>query len=101
MPFRLVVNAGTRDKDLDWIRARVRAAGVELAVIERSDLAMIAVQGPQARALLAAQLPAAERAATLSLEPFFAREVPGAVRRTARPPGTSRAPATPARTASR
>jgi aminomethyltransferase len=76
--FRLVVNAGTRDKDLDWIRARVRTDRVELAVIERSDLAMIAVQGPQARALLAAQLPAAERAATLALEPFFAREVPGA-----------------------
>ncbi len=75
--FRLVVNAGTRDKDLDWIRARVRVAGVELAVTERSDLAMIAVQGPQARALLAAQLPAAEREPTLALEPFFAREVAG------------------------
>jgi membrane protein implicated in regulation of membrane protease activity len=58
--FRLVVNAGTRDKDLAWIRA---GAGLgrnlprqRLEVIERSDLAMIAVQGPQARELLAAQL---------------------------------------------
>jgi aminomethyltransferase len=75
--FRLVVNAGTRDKDLDWIRARVQAAGAGLAVTERSDLAMIAVQGPLARALLAAQLPATERASTLALEPFFAREVAG------------------------
>ena len=74
--FRLVVNAGTRDKDLAWIRAQ--AAGLELSIVERSDLAMIAVQGPRARALLAAQLPEAERAATLALEPFFAREVPGA-----------------------
>ncbi len=45
--FRLVVNAGTRDKDLAWIRAQAKPVGVE--VIERNDLAMIAVQGPQAR----------------------------------------------------
>ncbi len=73
--YRLVVNAGTRDRDLAWIRAQAQAAGLLLDIVERSDLAMIAVQGPQARALLAAQLPAAERAATLALEPFFARDV--------------------------
>jgi len=57
--FRLVVNAGTRDKDLDWLRAH--AGGFEVSVEPRFDLAMIAVQGPQAR----------ERAAPL-LEPAFA-----------------------------
>ena len=45
--FRLVVNAGTRDKDLAWIGARGGAFGVECA--SARDLAMIAVQGPQAR----------------------------------------------------
>ncbi len=51
--FRLVVNAGTADKDLAWILAqRDRLApGLDpaLAVQPRRDLAIIAVQGPQAR----------------------------------------------------
>ncbi|MGI9259309.1 MAG: glycine cleavage system aminomethyltransferase GcvT [Gammaproteobacteria bacterium] len=49
--FRLVVNAATRDKDLEWLRARVEGDAVDLA--ERQDLAMIAVQGPRARDLVA------------------------------------------------
>src|SRR5690348_13122601 len=51
--FRVVVNAGTRDKDLAWIRRH--AAAFAVAVSERADLAMLAVQGPEARAK-AAQL---------------------------------------------
>jgi aminomethyltransferase len=73
--FRLVVNAGTRDKDLAWIRTQARASGAALEVVERTDLAMIAVQGPKARELLAARLPEPERAPTLALEPFYARDV--------------------------
>ncbi|QNK02720.1 glycine cleavage system aminomethyltransferase GcvT [Dyella telluris] len=46
--FRLVVNAATRAKDLAWIEAQAKAFGVE--VKERPDFAMIAVQGPNARA---------------------------------------------------
>src|SRR5579862_3428523 len=46
--FRLVVNAGTRDKDLAWIRRRAVEFGVE--VVERTDLAILAIQGPEARA---------------------------------------------------
>ncbi len=49
--FRLVVNAATRDKDLEWLSARVEGDAVDLA--ERQDLAMIAVQGPRARELVA------------------------------------------------
>ncbi len=45
--FRLVVNAATRDKDLAWITAQAAAFGV--SVIERPELSMIAVQGPNAR----------------------------------------------------
>jgi aminomethyltransferase len=45
--FRLVVNAATRAKDLAWIESQAKAFGVE--VKERSDFAMIAVQGPNAR----------------------------------------------------
>ena len=45
--FRLVVNAGTRDKDIAWITAQSAPFG--LHVTERRDLAIIAVQGPKAR----------------------------------------------------
>ncbi|MEI7037536.1 glycine cleavage system aminomethyltransferase GcvT [Fulvimonas yonginensis] len=46
--FRLVVNAATRAKDLAWIGQQAKPFGVE--VKERPDFAMIAVQGPNARA---------------------------------------------------
>jgi len=42
--FRLVVNAGTADKDLGWMRAQAGAPR------ERRELSIIAVQGPEARA---------------------------------------------------
>ncbi len=45
--YRLVVNAGTRDKDLAWINRH--AVSFDVTVEERIDLAMIAVQGPNAR----------------------------------------------------
>ena len=41
-----VVNAGTRDKDLAWLREH--AGGYEVSVEPRFDLAMVAVQGPTA-----------------------------------------------------
>src|ERR1044071_3817462 len=43
--FRVVINAGTRDKDLAWIRQH--AAGLDLKITERTDLAMLAIQGPK------------------------------------------------------
>ena len=45
--FRVVVNAATRDKDLAWIGTQAAPFGV--TVTERPELAMIAVQGPNAR----------------------------------------------------
>ncbi|MGA7296018.1 MAG: glycine cleavage system aminomethyltransferase GcvT [Rhodanobacteraceae bacterium] len=45
--FRLVVNAATRERDLQWIRQQAQAFSVE--VRERNEFAMIAVQGPNAR----------------------------------------------------
>ena len=44
---RMVVNAGTRDKDLAWIEKQAKA--FDVAVTERAEMAMIAVQGPNAR----------------------------------------------------
>ena len=45
--FRIVVNAATRDKDMAWIERQ--AGPFDIDVRERDDLAMIAVQGPNAR----------------------------------------------------
>ncbi len=73
--FRAVVNAGTRDNDLAWIRRHAHEFGVD--VVERTDLAMLAVQGPEARDKAASLLsPAAPRARS-ALEPFFGREIDG------------------------
>ena len=46
--YRMVVNAATTEKDLAWIEKQ--AANFKLTVTVRDDLAMIAVQGPNARA---------------------------------------------------
>jgi aminomethyltransferase len=45
--YRLVVNAGTRQKDLDWLNAHL--SGFDVTVTERPELALLAVQGPDAR----------------------------------------------------
>jgi aminomethyltransferase len=71
--FRMVVNAGTRGKDLAWIQKHAAAFGLE--VVERADLAMLAIQGPNARQSLVKLLAADAAEAALSLEPFFGREL--------------------------
>src|SRR3990167_1456744 len=44
--YRLVVNAGSRDKVLLWLN--VQADRYDVIIEERKDLAMLAVQGPEA-----------------------------------------------------
>src|SRR3569832_2932768 len=66
--YRLVVNAATRDTALAWITQQARTIGVE--VRERADLAMIAVQGPEARNKTIAALGDMVRAATALQKPF-------------------------------
>jgi len=69
--FRIVVNAGTADKDIAWMQARLADWQLNLTITPRRDLAMIAVQGPNARAKVWQVLPAT-RAASEGLKPFFA-----------------------------
>jgi aminomethyltransferase len=71
--YRLVVNAGTRDKDLAWIRSS--AADFAVEVEERADLAMLAVQGPQARATAARLLSGTDAQAALALGNFVGAEL--------------------------
>ena len=71
--FRIVVNAGTAEKDVAWMEQQRVARAPQLTIKPRRDLAMIAVQGPQAREKVWQAIHAA-RAATESLKPFQAAE---------------------------
>lgn len=68
--FRLVVNAATRDKDLAWLERQ--GAAFSVAITEQPELAMIAVQGPQARARVLALLNEDQAVAADALQPFTA-----------------------------
>jgi aminomethyltransferase len=70
--FRLVVNAATRDKDLAWIQKQAQAFQVQ--VQERPEFAMIAVQGPTARARVIGLLRDSDRAPADKLARFAAVE---------------------------
>ena len=73
--YRLVVNAGTREKDLVWISRQ--AMDFEVDIQERTDLAMVAVQGPDARQKAAVVLPAEVGSQVLSLKRFHAVDAEG------------------------
>jgi len=77
--FRLVVNAGTAEKDVAWLGAQNAATGSGLTITQRRDaragldgtMALIAVQGPNARAKVWQVLPTTQ-AASEALKPFNA-----------------------------
>ncbi|MEE8427279.1 MAG: glycine cleavage system aminomethyltransferase GcvT [Woeseiaceae bacterium] len=66
--YRLIVNAATRGKDLAWIREQ--GGDYDIAVTERAELAMLAIQGPKARELAAPCIDAEWRQQALELKPF-------------------------------
>ncbi len=70
--YRLVVNAATRKKDVAWITEQAGSFSVD--VTERPELAMIAVQGPNARELASGVIPSEYRDAALALKPFYGLE---------------------------
>ena len=69
--FRLVVNAGCADKDLAWMETQRDKLAPGLAITPRRDLAMIAVQGPQAAEKLWQAMPGTRELAA-PLKPFNA-----------------------------
>ncbi len=71
--FRIVVNAGTADKDIAWMREQADAHAPQLKITSRNDLAMVAVQGPNARAKVWQVLPQTQ-AATEGLQAFQAAD---------------------------
>ncbi len=73
--FRLVVNAATREKDVAWITKQ--AGKFDVAVTERPELSMIAVQGPNAREKALGLFTPATRAKAEKLGKFSATEGDG------------------------
>ncbi len=73
--FRVVVNAATRVKDLAWIQRQAQDYAVEVA--ERDDFAMIAVQGPNARARVLDLLASSDRERMAALGKFSAAAAQG------------------------
>jgi aminomethyltransferase len=67
--YRMVVNAGTREKDVKWLLEQAASFGV--SVEPRTDLAMIAVQGPNARQKAAQVIEPGVAERALQLGPFF------------------------------
>ena len=66
--YRVVVNASTRDKDIAWMEKQT--AGFDVLLNERADLAMLAIQGPQARAKTAELVSTARATLIHGLKPF-------------------------------
>tara|TARA_R110000868_G_scaffold380784_1_gene646870 strand:+ start:45110 stop:46198 length:1089 start_codon:yes stop_codon:yes gene_type:complete len=70
--YRIVVNSSTRENDLAWLNKQ--SANFDVTVTERDDLAIVAVQGPNAIAKAKQAMTAEQQAATDELlKPFFAK----------------------------
>jgi aminomethyltransferase len=72
--YRIVVNAGTADKDVSWMRRHIAQNAANVSLTPRRDLAMIAIQGPNAREKTWRALPDI-KAAAAALTPFSAAQV--------------------------
>jgi len=66
--FRVVVNAATTARDLAWMRDQ--SEGFAVTLQPRTDLSMLAIQGPEARARTGPLLPGALREPAAVLKPF-------------------------------
>jgi len=69
--YRIVVNAINADKDIAWMRNQAARTGANVTISARRNLAMIAVQGPNARKKVWAALPETF-AVSEALRPFEA-----------------------------
>ena len=72
--FRLVVNAGTADKDIEWLNEQNAVGEHGLTITPRPDFALIAIQGPNARAKVWQALSFTQTASE-PLKPFNAARI--------------------------
>lgn len=66
--YRIVINAAMREQDVSWMRTH--AKGFEIELVERPDLAMLAVQGPTAKEKISVLLPKDALDPVKQLKPF-------------------------------
>ena len=71
--YRLVLNSATRERDLAWIRKQI--VGFSAGLQEQTDLAMLAVQGPEAIAKTISVLNPAQADAVSTIASFEAVDV--------------------------
>lgn len=67
--YRLIVNSATRDKDLAWMNKQQQQ--YDVALTERAELAMVAIQGPNAKAKVAQVLTPEQNKTIEGLKPFY------------------------------
>ncbi|MCP4413204.1 MAG: glycine cleavage system aminomethyltransferase GcvT [Gammaproteobacteria bacterium] len=73
--YRIVVNASTKEKDLDWISKQ--SAGFQVTFSHRDDQISLAIQGPESRALAMSVMSENQKQLAEKLTPFFAVEADG------------------------
>lgn len=66
--FRIVVNAATTSKDMNWLQEHAKSYDTTLEL--RSDLGLLAVQGPQARTLFMSCVEPQSQATLEAVKPF-------------------------------
>lgn len=66
--FRVVINAGTREKDIAWMKKQ--QASFNITITERIDLAMLAIQGPEVKDKIYDFLPREQAEVVKELKPF-------------------------------
>ncbi len=71
--YRLVVNSGTREKDLAWLTKQ--ANSFELTLTVRDDCAMLAIQGPHIREKIPTLFSPDQAQTILNLKVFHAAEL--------------------------
>lgn len=69
--YRIVINAGNRQSDLDWMKKRAQDF-TAIAIVERTDLAIIAIQGPHAITKASKAFNKNQQSLIKDLKPFHA-----------------------------
>ncbi len=69
--FRMVLNAATHEKDMAWLRSHLPADSLH----ERRDLAILAIQGPNARTRMAGQFNNEGAEILMKVKPFAGIEI--------------------------
>ena len=72
--FRIVVNAGTADNDIAWMQQQAAEYAPKVTIVDCPEMAIIAVQGPNARAKVWGAMPGS-KVSTEQLAPFNAAAV--------------------------